>query len=56
MRDTPWGKMTYLDYKYRMEFNEAQLQELFDFAKTIDLQCRRQRFHVIERGRIVLKV
>jgi N-acetylneuraminate synthase len=38
MRDTPWGKMTYLDYKYRMEFNEAQLSELFAFAKTIDLQ------------------
>ncbi len=28
-----WGKMTYLDYKYRMEFNEEQLKELFDFAK-----------------------
>jgi len=38
MRDTPWGRMTYLDYKYKMEFDEAQLTELFAFAKTIDLQ------------------
>ena len=29
----------YLDYKYKMEFDEAQLTELFAFAKTIDLQC-----------------
>ena len=28
----------YLDYKYKMEFDEAQLTELFAFAKTIDLQ------------------
>src|SRR5689334_14855152 len=22
MRDTPWGRMTYLEYKYRVEFEE----------------------------------
>ena len=24
MRDTPWGKMTYLEYKYRVEFDKEQ--------------------------------
>jgi len=33
MRDTPWGKMTYLEYKYRMEFDKEQYDE-------IDRYCR----------------
>ena len=28
MRETPWGKMTYLDYKYRVEFESAQYNEI----------------------------
>src|SRR5262245_14794606 len=32
-RDTPWGRMTYLDYRRRMEFGEAE------FA-AIDRHCR----------------
>lgn len=24
MRDTPWGRMTYLDYRYRVEFGDAE--------------------------------
>jgi N-acetylneuraminate synthase len=28
MRDTPWGKMTYLDYKYRMEFGQDEYDEI----------------------------
>jgi N-acetylneuraminate synthase len=38
MRQTPWGEMTYLEYKYRMEFNEEQIKELCDFAKEIDIE------------------
>ena len=33
MRDTPWGRMTYLDYKKRIEFDETQIQELIDFSE-----------------------
>lgn len=32
-RDTPWGRLTYIEYRRRMEFNESQ------FA-TIDRYCR----------------
>ena len=28
MRDTPWGRMTYIDYKHRIEFSEEQIKEL----------------------------
>ena len=33
MRDTPWGKMTYLDYKYKVEFGKKE----YDY---IDTYCR----------------
>jgi sialic acid synthase SpsE len=32
MRETPWGQMTYMDYRYKVEFDEEQYQELADFA------------------------
>jgi N-acetylneuraminate synthase len=32
MRETPWGTMTYLDYKYRMEFEQEDYDE-------IDIYC-----------------
>jgi N-acetylneuraminate synthase len=28
MRETPWGYITYLDYRYKVEFNEEQYREL----------------------------
>jgi N-acetylneuraminate synthase len=28
MRETPWGYITYLDYRYRVEFNEDQYREI----------------------------
>jgi len=34
-RDTPWGRMTYLDYRHRVEFNFAQYAE-------IDRYCRQR--------------
>lgn len=31
-RDTPWGTMTYLEYRYRVEFDREQYVELGDYA------------------------
>ena len=36
-RNTPWGEMSYLEYKHRMEFSEEQIQELCDFSKNIGI-------------------
>jgi N-acetylneuraminate synthase len=38
MKDTPWGRITYLEYKHKIEFNEEQIAELFKYAKEIDVQ------------------
>ena len=35
MRDTPWGRMTYLDYRRRLEFDAAQYAELWRAAAGI---------------------
>ena len=35
-RDTPWGKMTYLDYRYRVEFGKHEYDE-------IDAYCKQKR-------------
>ena len=32
MRETPWGEMTYLDYRYRVEFSREQYIEIGDYA------------------------
>lgn len=37
MRDTPWGRMTYIEYKYRMEFSEEQIKELVDYGNSIGI-------------------
>jgi N-acetylneuraminate synthase len=37
IRQTPWGEMTYLEYKWRTEFNEDQYQEIHDFCKSIGI-------------------
>jgi N-acetylneuraminate synthase len=37
MRETPWGDMTYFDYKKRMEFTEENYKELFDYCKSKDI-------------------
>ncbi|MFT4214053.1 MAG: N-acetylneuraminate synthase family protein [Microbacterium sp.] len=31
-RDTPWGTMTYLEYRYRVEFDRAAYVEIGDYA------------------------
>lgn len=33
MRDTPWGRITYLDYRYKMEFTEDQYHEIDRYCK-----------------------
>jgi N-acetylneuraminate synthase len=38
MRDTPWGRMTYMDYRYKIEFDEKQYQELADFARKCNVE------------------
>jgi len=37
MRETPWGKMTYLEYKHKIEFNENEIQELCEYSKNKDI-------------------
>lgn len=32
-RDTPWGRMTYIDYRHRMEFTAEQYSEIDSFCK-----------------------
>ncbi|HEX9333986.1 MAG TPA: N-acetylneuraminate synthase family protein [Anaerolineales bacterium] len=33
MRETPWGYITYLDYRYKVEFNEDQYCEIEKYSK-----------------------
>lgn len=33
MRDTPWGKMTYLKYKYKVEFGKEEYDEIDRYCK-----------------------
>jgi N-acetylneuraminate synthase len=37
MRDTPWGYITYLDYRYKVEFGEAEYSEINRFCKEIGM-------------------
>ncbi len=37
-RETPWGRMTYLDYRYRVEFEQ-------DAYREIDLHCAKRGVH-----------
>jgi N-acetylneuraminate synthase len=32
IRQTPWGEMTYLEYRYRVEFDDVQYKEIGDYA------------------------
>ena len=33
MRDTPWGRMTYLEYKYKVEFGKEEYDEIDRYCK-----------------------
>ena len=37
MRETPWGYITYLDYRYKVEFNEQQYRELDQHCKKMGI-------------------
>lgn len=37
LRMTPWGEMTYLEYKKKIEFNEEQISLLCEYAKQIGI-------------------
>ena len=32
LRSTPWGDMTYLDYKKKIEFSKSQYEEIFEYC------------------------
>ena len=32
MRDTPWGTMTYLEYKYKVEFEKEEYDEIHEYC------------------------
>jgi N-acetylneuraminate synthase len=37
MRDTPWGYITYLDYRYKVEFDSEQYKEIDRYSKEIGM-------------------
>jgi N-acetylneuraminate synthase len=36
-RETPWGKMTYIDYKKRIEFGESEFDEIDKYCKELGI-------------------
>ncbi len=38
MRDTPWGTMTYLDYKYKVEFEKEEYDEIDRYCKAQNIE------------------
>jgi N-acetylneuraminate synthase len=37
-KHTPWGEMSYLEYKHKLEFSESDIKVLFDYANSINIQ------------------
>ena len=37
-RQTPWGEMSYLEYKHKIEFSEEQIKELVEYSKFIGIE------------------
>ena len=37
MRKTPWGEMTYIDYKWKLEFSEEQIEELVNYSNSLGI-------------------
>jgi len=38
LRETPWGIMTYMDYRYRVEFGLAEYKEIDAYCRAIEIQ------------------
>lgn len=36
-RDTPWGRMTYIDYRYKVEFGKDEYAEIDKFCKELEI-------------------
>lgn len=39
LKDTPWGRMKYIDYKKRIEFGYDEYKELFSYSKDRKIGC-----------------
>ena len=37
MRDTPWGYISYLDYRYKVEFDQKEYEEIDAYAKELGI-------------------
>jgi len=37
-RDTPWGKMTYIDYKHKIEFGKVEYDELYRYTTNKEIE------------------
>ena len=37
MRETPWGTMTYLEYKERTEFGQSEYEQIDEYAKKLNI-------------------
>ena len=37
LRDTPWGRITYLDYKEKIEFGSSEFDRIDKYCKTLDI-------------------
>jgi N-acetylneuraminate synthase len=37
MRDTPWGYITYMDYRYKVEFGKAEYDEIDRYCKEVGI-------------------
>jgi len=37
MKDTPWGRMTYIDYKKKMEFSKNDYKKIINYCKAIEI-------------------
>ncbi len=37
MRETPWGYITYLEYRYKVEFSQEQYQEIDRYCKEVGI-------------------
>jgi sialic acid synthase SpsE len=37
IRETPWGELTYFEYRKRIEFNQDQYEEIDDYCKSVGM-------------------
>jgi N-acetylneuraminate synthase len=37
MRDTPWGYISYLDYRYKVEFDQEDYEEIDEYCKSLGI-------------------